>query len=129
GTHEGHQHFTIGQRKGVGVARGVPLFVIDIDPASSRITVGTREQTLRRTRFVDQVNLLADRFGGGEWVTCSAKIRYNHTPQPCRARLSEAGELVVAFDETQSAITPGQAVVLYDDACVLGGGWIRASEP
>jgi tRNA-specific 2-thiouridylase len=125
GGHEGHQHFTIGQRKGVGVAFGHPIYVVDIDAPSNRVTVGPKEQTLRSSLIADQLNLLTDRLQSpGDRATCSAKIRYNHAPQPATAEVMEGGRLRVTFDEPQSAITPGQAVVLYDGDVVLGGGWI-----
>ena len=126
GQHEGHQHFTIGQRKGVGVAFGHPIYVVDIDAASNRVTLGAKEQTLRSSLIADEVNLLTDRLTNvGDRVSCTAKIRYNHAPQPAVAELTAARELRVTFAECQSAITPGQAVVLYDGDVVLGGGWIQ----
>ncbi|HEV7299323.1 MAG TPA: tRNA 2-thiouridine(34) synthase MnmA [Tepidisphaeraceae bacterium] len=125
GQHEGHQHFTIGQRKGVGVAFGHPIYVVDINSESNRVTVGTKEDTLRSELVANQLNLLTDRLTNpGDRTTCTAKIRYNHSPQPATAELLDGGELRVTFTEPQSAITPGQAVVLYDGDVVLGGGWI-----
>jgi tRNA-specific 2-thiouridylase len=76
----------------------------------------------------DQLNMLGDALRDGTPVRCSAKIRYNHQAQPAVATLVGADELVVKFDEPQSAITPGQAVVLYDGVEVLGGGWIDRAE-
>jgi tRNA-specific 2-thiouridylase len=129
GTHGGHQHFTVGQRKGIGVGgRGVPLYVLSIDPSANRVTVGEKDGLLRRSLRASQVNLLHDSLApGGGAVRCTAKIRYNHAPQPATAMVTGADELAVTFDEPQSAITPGQAVVLYDDDVVLGGGWIESA--
>ena len=125
GRHEGHQHFTIGQRKGVGVALGYPIYVVDIDPQASRVTMGAKEALLRSELIARQINSLSPRLGAiGASVRCSAKIRYNHQPQPAVATRRGDAELVVCFDEPQSAITPGQAVVIYDGDTVLGGGWI-----
>ena len=73
-----------------------------------------------------QINLLADRLKTASDLVCTAKIRYNHTPQPARVTRSGDDELRVTFDEPQSAITPGQAVVLFDNDVVLGGGWIES---
>jgi tRNA-specific 2-thiouridylase len=129
GTHEGHQHFTIGQRKGLGVAMGYPIYVVDIDPKSNRVVVGEKESLEKTTLVGHQINLLDDsiRLAGAE-VRCQAKIRYNHEPQPAIALRTGEDELTVRFDRAQSAITPGQAVVLFDGEIVLGGGWIdRAS--
>jgi tRNA-uridine 2-sulfurtransferase len=128
GAHEGHQHFTIGQRKGVGVAFGYPIYVVDIDPAQNRVTVGEKSALLNRSLIALQTNLLSDRLKvGASDVRCTAKIRYNYTPQSARVTISSAEEFVVTFDEPQSAITPGQAVVLFDHDVVLGGGWIESA--
>jgi tRNA-specific 2-thiouridylase len=128
GRHEGHQQFTIGQRKGLGVALGYPVYVVNIDPADNRVTLGEKKLLAKSSLLANQVNLLTDalRPGGGP-VRCSAKIRYNHQPQPAEARMTGADELTVRFDEPQDAVTPGQAVVLYDGDVVLGGGWIESS--
>jgi tRNA-specific 2-thiouridylase len=126
GTHGGHQHFTVGQRKGLGVGgRAVPLYVLSIDPASNRVTVGEKEALSSRTLVARQLNLLSPALAPGALpARCTAKIRYNHAPQPATAAVTGADELRVTFDEPQTAITPGQAVVLYDGDVVLGGGWI-----
>jgi tRNA-uridine 2-sulfurtransferase len=126
GTHAGHQHFTIGQRKGVGVAFGRPIYVVDIDPNDNRVTLGDRDQLLKPALIARQINLIGDRLriAGETGLHCTAKIRYNHDPQPAVAVLSGEDEIRVRFDTPQSAITPGQAVVLYDGDVVLGGGWI-----
>ncbi len=129
GTHAGHQHFTIGQRKGLGVALGYPIYVADIDPASNRVTLGQREDLLKTTLIAHQLNILSDKLQrADDTVRCAAKIRYNHQPQPATATMDAADQLTVRFDEPQSAITPGQAVVLYDGEEVLGGGWIEKAE-
>jgi tRNA-specific 2-thiouridylase len=126
GRHEGHQHFTIGQRRGTGVALGYPIYVVDIDPASNRVTVGDREATLRSSLIANQLNLISTRLEDGVEIECTAKIRYNHSPQPAIARVA-SDALHVHFTELQHAITPGQAVVLYDGDVVLGGGWIESA--
>ena len=127
GQHEGHQHFTIGQRKGVGVALGYPIFVTDIDPATRRVTLGEKQHLLRTRLTARQINLHGDRVGTTE-LRCTAKIRYNHTPQPAMVRRTGVDEIDVRFDEPQTAVTPGQAVVLYDGPVVLGGGWIESAQ-
>jgi tRNA-uridine 2-sulfurtransferase len=128
GVHEGHQHFTIGQRRGVGVALGYPIYVVDIDPVANKVTLGPREMLLRSSLIANQLNMLTDRLiPRGESIRCQAKIRYNHEPQPATAHVAGDDELRIHFDEPQSAITPGQAVVLYDNEVVLGGGWIEAA--
>jgi tRNA-specific 2-thiouridylase len=128
GQHPGHQHFTIGQRKGVGVALGRPVYVVDINPLSNRVTLGDKEQLLKRALVAGGVNLLSTRLQpDGQAIRCTARIRHNHTPAPAAALVTGAGELKVRFDQPQSAITPGQAVVLYDGDILLGGGWIESA--
>jgi tRNA-specific 2-thiouridylase len=127
GCHEGHQNFTIGQRKGVGVAFGRPIYVVDINPSNNRVTLGDKQQLARRSLIAHQINWLANApLPVNEPIRCQAKIRYNHDPQPASA-IARDGALHVEFDEPQSAITPGQAVVLYDEDILLGGGWIESA--
>ena len=128
GTHSGHQQFTIGQRKGLGVALGYPVYVVDIDPASNQVTLGEKAALLKQGLVAHQLNSLSEKMVAGGPIRCSAKIRYNHQPQPAIAQLTGVDELTVRFDEPQSAITPGQAVVLYDGDAVLGGGWLDEAE-
>lgn len=142
GTHAGHQHFTIGQRKGLGVARGHRLYVLDIDPHSNRVTLGDKAGLERTSLKARQINLLDRRLrdvaGGGApsgsgaivgaSLRCQAKIRYNHDPQPAHVTVTGPDELTVGFEQPQGAVTPGQAVVLYDGEVVLGGGWIESAE-
>jgi tRNA-uridine 2-sulfurtransferase len=129
GRHGGHQQFTIGQRKGVGVALGRPVYVVDIDPKANRVVLGAKEELLKRGLVAGSVNVLNSRLRpGGPAVLCRAQIRHNHSPEPAAAILEESGELRVRFEQPQSAITPGQAVVLYDGPIVLGGGWIERAE-
>ena len=128
GAHPGHQHFTIGQRRGLKLALGHPVYVADIDPQTNRVTLAQRDQLEKKSLIANQVNWLTSRpINLGESFNCSAKIRYNHPPQPARATLTAPDQLRVDFDQPQSAITPGQAVVLYDAELVLGGGWIESA--
>jgi len=130
GEHGGHQGFTIGQRKGVGVALGRPLYVIDINAEENRVVLGDRAELLSGGLVAHEVNVPGDGLvRGGEAVNCVAKIRYNHDPQPAVARWDVDGSLHVRFAEPLTAVTPGQAVVVYDGERVLGGGWIERSLP
>ncbi len=122
GRHGGHQHFTIGQRKGLRLAMGKPDYVTGRDAAANTVTIGDRQQLLRDGLIASQVNVLSDRLGP-EPIGCTVKIRYNHAPQPARAWLQDQ-MLHVRFEQPQSAITPGQAAVVYDADQLLGGGWI-----
>jgi len=128
GHHEGHQHFTIGQRKGLNTAMGYRIYVTDIDPQTNRVTVGDKPELLKTTLRANQINIISSRLQDAKDLQCTAKIRYNHTPQPASVTQTRRDELHVAFHDPQTAITPGQAVVCYDGDIVLGGGWIDSVE-
>ncbi len=128
GQHDGHQHFTIGQRRGLGVALGHKIYVVDIDASTSRVTVGEKEALFKRSLVATQINLLDPTLRDGHARPCQAKIRYNHDPQPATVLVTGDDEITVRFTEPQTAVTPGQAVVLYDNDYVLGGGWIDSAE-
>jgi len=125
GEHEGVHHFTVGQRRGLRVAAGEPLYVIATEPASQRVVVGRNDELLRSGMAVAAVNwvsIAAPR----EAVRAQVKIRNKHVaaqatllPSPDPARIE------VRFDQAQRAVTPGQAAVFYDGELVLGGGWIE----
>jgi tRNA-specific 2-thiouridylase len=125
GRHGGIHNFTVGQRKGLGVATGSPLYVININGAEGKVTVGSNDDLLSRKLIAHRMNWIA--LNDGELrspIRVSAKIRHRH--EPARATIEQAanGEVQVTFDEPQRAITPGQAVVFYDGDLVVGGGWI-----
>lgn len=123
GQHEGHQHFTLGQRRGIGVAMGHPIYVVAKDPAANTVTVGSKDDLLSSSLVADQCNWLID--PPVHALRCLAKIRYNSPPAPATV-FATGDTLAVTFDEPQSAVTPGQAVVCYDDEQLIGGGWIRS---
>ena len=122
GKHDGIANYTIGQRRGLGVAAGRPVYVTAIDAAGNTVVLGDREHLLHESLIARTLNFFDDL--PREPLRCSARIRYQHQPAACTARVLDDGTMRVDFDEPQSAITPGQAVVLYDDEIVLGGGWI-----
>ncbi len=123
GEHGGIHNFTIGQRKGLGVASSDPLYVIQIEPASHRVTVGSdAEATTRRLRARD-LNWISIPALTGE-MRVRAKIRHRHEPARATIRMVAAGEVEATFDEPQRAVTPGQSAVFYDGDEVVGGGWI-----
>lgn len=127
GEHGGHQRFTIGQRRGVRIAKGEPVYVVAKDAAANTITVGPREALLAAGCVAAECNWLEDPHS--EWRACEAKVRYNAAPVPARAR-SVGGRLEVLFAEPQAAVAPGQAVVCFDGPRVVCGGWIeRAISP
>jgi len=123
GRHEGISNFTVGQRKGLGVASASPLYVLQIDPASHRVTVGADAELATHTLRARRLN----------WISIAAlsgpmrvKIKIRHRHEPAWALLEPAGadEVVATFDEAQRAVTPGQSAVFYDGDEVVGGGWI-----
>ncbi len=122
GQHPGIEHFTVGQRKGLGITFGSPRFVVRIEPESRRVVLGTKDDLARRTLEADRLNWLAPCPTGV--LRCEAQIRYQHAPAACTARVIDDDRLQVEFDEPQFGVAPGQAVVLYDGDRVLGGGWI-----
>ena len=123
GSHGGVHRFTVGQRKGLGVPSSVPLYVLKIDAESGQVTVGSRDALDRTTLTATGVNWVAREPPSG-WVPIAAQIRHRHHPAPGRVRAIEADRAECILDEPQPAITPGQAVVFYDDDAVVGGGWI-----
>lgn len=125
GEHAGVHRFTIGQRRGLGVATGEPLYVTEIEPASKRIVVGPKSALLRKRFEVRGLNWIS--FAEfGEPLRVEAKIRYQFAPRPAVLKPSGDADLIeVEFDLPQLAVTPGQAAVFYRGDEVLGGGWIE----
>jgi tRNA-specific 2-thiouridylase len=123
GRHDGVHRFTIGQRKGLGLATGVPLYVVGIDAGDASVTVGPREALERATLTASRVNWMSGEVPASP-IRASARIRYRHTEAPATIAPLPGGRVSVTFDAPQSAVTPGQAVVFYDGDVVLGGGWI-----
>jgi tRNA-specific 2-thiouridylase len=123
GEHHGLARYTVGQRRGLGVAALRPLYVVALDPAKNELVVGADADLWRRDLLAAGVNWLVDAPAGE--FRAAVRIRSRHEPAP--ARLAPAGEGAwrVQFDEPQRAITPGQAAVFYDGETVLGGGWIQ----
>lgn len=125
GEHPGIERFTIGQRKGLGVALGEPYFVVRIEPQTRRVVIGQKEDLARTELTASRTNWLVDEPRGP--FRCRAKIRYNSLAHPATAEVLPEGRLHVAFDESRHGVAPGQAVVCYDESGVrvLGGGWIE----
>ena len=134
GRHAGIIHYTIGQRRGIGVSVGEPLYVVHLDPAGRRVIVGPREALATRRLYLRQVNWLGDGALAevpADGVDVYARVRSTRAPLP--ARLTIAGDAVaVDLGDGESGVAPGQACVLYDGdgagARVLGGGWIDRAE-
>jgi tRNA-specific 2-thiouridylase len=122
GDHDGYEQFTIGQRKGLGIATDRKRYVLDIVPETRTVVLGDRDELLSTGLTATGVNWLID--SPSEPVQCTAKIRYRNAGSPAMVFLNGDGGARVEFDVPQSAVTPGQAVVFYDGTRVLGGGWI-----
>ncbi len=126
GEHSGVHNFTVGQRKGLGLATGSPLYVIQIKNDTRQVVVGNDEQLYSRTLRARRVNLIsvADL---PEPMRVAVKIRHKHQPAPAVIESEGPDQILVTFDEAQRAITPGQAAVFYDGDVVVGGGWVESS--
>ncbi len=124
GTHEGVANFTIGQRRGLRIAEGTPIYVTRLDAETDTVFVGPREAVLSETTRVTRVSWLRD--PPVEAIRAEVQIRYHHEPAPARLMPEPDGAVRLRFDTPQSAITPGQAAVFYEGDEVLGGGWIEA---
>jgi tRNA-uridine 2-sulfurtransferase len=125
GEHDGVHHFTVGQRRGLGVATGAPLYVISTDPQSQSVVVGARDELLRGSLVAREVNWISIA-GVTEPVRAEVKIRNKHAA--AAATLCATGDpsrVRVIFDDPQRAVTPGQGAVFYSADLVLGGGWIE----
>ena len=125
GEHRGIERFTVGQRKGLGVAMGEPYFVTRIDPGLKQVVIGQRHELATAELTAADTNWLVDPPRGP--FRCQAQIRYNAAAVPATAEVLADRRLHVAFDEAPFGIAPGQAVVCYADDRVLGGGWIENS--
>jgi tRNA-specific 2-thiouridylase len=127
GTHRGAAHYTVGQRKRLGIARGRPAYVVRVDASANTVTVGWKEDLLSRGMEVSGA-----RWGRGfppsEAFPCTVRIRYRHPGARAEARITPRGT-TVAFETPQTAVTPGQSAVFYDGDLVLGGGIIERAIP
>jgi tRNA-specific 2-thiouridylase len=123
GEHGGIHNFTVGQRKGLGVATGSPLYVIQIKGDARQVVVGQQEELYTRTLRTHRINLISME-DLSEPVRVMVKIRHRHEGAPALIERSGIDEIQVSFDEPQRAVTPGQAAVFYDGDVVVGGGWI-----
>ena len=124
GRHRGVHHFTVGQRKGIGIARPEPLYVIATEPATQTVIVGSGPSLLQKEMQVREVNWISIEEPSAP-VRAKVRIRNRHEPADATLRVTApGGQVEVVFDTPQRAITPGQGAVFYQDDLVLGGGWI-----
>jgi len=127
GEHQGYERFTIGQRKGLGIATDRKRYVLRIVPESGTVVLGDRDDLLADGLIASGVNWLADEPAGS--IRCTAKIRYRNAGSAATVQVTPGGGVDIRFDDPQMAVTPGQAVVFYDGSRVLGGGWIDSAVP
>jgi tRNA-specific 2-thiouridylase len=124
GRHDGVHRFTIGQRKGLGIASGEPLYVLRLDAGNRLVTVGPRQALEQSALTASGVNWVAGPPPDGTLLEADVQIRSRHAASPARVALVGPGRVRVEFDAPQSAITPGQAAVFFRGDELLGGGWI-----
>ncbi len=124
GKHRGVEHFTVGQRRGLGLPAREPLYVIEIQPECHRVVIGPRQELAARGLRAGAMNWLINPPAGE--LRATARIRYRHPGVAATVRMINRDRLEVIFDSPQSAVTPGQAVALYDGDRLWGGAWIEA---
>ncbi|MAR64444.1 MAG: tRNA 2-thiouridine(34) synthase MnmA [Cytophagales bacterium] len=125
GTHQGYPYYTIGQRKGLGLALGYPVYVTNIDVESNTVTVGSFDELKRNGMYVDKLNFMKYENISGK-VSADTKIRYNDLGSPSVIEKVD-NTIKVYFGSSVNAITPGQAAVFYEGDDIIGGGWIKSS--
>ena len=130
GEHEGHQLYTIGQRKGLGGGFTRPVYVIEIRAEENTVVIGEREDLVAAGLIVDAVTWQAHAgLGDGDELIGTVRTRYQQRPVAARARRDEGGRVRVELDEPLRAVTPGQAAVFHDGDIVQFGGWIAEPIP
>lgn len=123
GKHKGLIHYTVGQRKGLGIAMGQPAFVLELRPETNEVVIGHSEEVFSDRLYANHLNFMAIEDLEGE-MEVDAKIRYSHKGAKCTIKRTAEDEVLCIFEEPQRAITPGQAVVFYQGDYVVGGGTI-----
>ena len=123
GKHKGITHYTVGQRKGLGLALGYPAFVLEIRPETNEVVIGTKEESMTTILRANHLNFMSVEDLTHPYRVFT-KIRYNHRGAWCTIEKTGVDEVMCTFEEPQRAVTPGQAVVFYDGEYVLGGGTI-----
>lgn len=128
GRHDGIINYTIGQRKGLGIAHPTPLFVIRLEPQTNRVVVGPKEALGQTVIWLRELNLLEDSVMYKEGRRCTVKVRSTKDPLAATVYLRDKGYAEVILDEPEFGVAAGQACVFYEGRRVLGGGWIIAAE-
>jgi tRNA-specific 2-thiouridylase len=127
GHHEGYPFYTIGQRKGLGVALGYPIFVTEIQKEKNRVVLGRDHELSRDGMWVSKLNMVKYADLIGKPTQSVTKVRYKHSGTPAMIEQAKDGRMKVLFHEGVNAIAPGQAAVFYEGNDVIGGGWITSS--
>ena len=123
GKHKGIIHYTVGQRKGLNIAFGKPMYVLKLKPETNEVVLGSNEEVFTNKLYCNRLNFMAiDDLR--DTMSVKAKIRYNHKGDKCTIKKVDEDLVECIFEQPQRAVTPGQAVVFYDGAYVLGGGTI-----
>ncbi|MCH2211167.1 MAG: tRNA 2-thiouridine(34) synthase MnmA [Fuerstiella sp.] len=125
GQHAGYERFTVGQRRGLGIAFGEPRFVVSVKPESRQVVLGRREDLAVSQVIATQLNWLVDR--PADEFRCRVALRYQQRTSPCSVSVDENDRAVIRLDEETFGVAPGQASVFYDEDRVLGGGWIQST--
>ncbi len=131
GRHEGIVHYTVGQRRGLGIGGGAALYVVRLEPESRRVVVGPREALLTGGLTISDVNWIGAEMGEGKHsaeVEVEVKVRSAHTPVAARVEPLGGGRAKVTLDRPETGVAPGQACVMYRGDHVLGGGWIERAD-
>ncbi len=124
GRHKGLFNYTIGQRKGLGIAHKTPLYVVSIEPSTNRLVVGEKDEAYGKTLLAKKMNWFVPPEDFSK-LELSARIRHRHEDANADVTVKDNGETIVEFAKPELAITPGQAVVIYHGDVVIGGGWIE----
>ncbi|MBQ9912325.1 MAG: tRNA 2-thiouridine(34) synthase MnmA [Firmicutes bacterium] len=128
GRHKGLIHYTVGQRKGLELAMGYPVYVKSIDPVRNEVVICRNEALFEKKVVCEDLNFLSiEGLERGEKLRCLAKVRYHHEAAPAYIQMTGDGRLLIEFDEPVRAAAPGQSAVFYDEnGCIIGGGIISA---
>ena len=127
GQHPGTEHFTIGQRRGHGIGGGTPLYVVELNPSSGRVVLGSREEAGFLSMTIDSLNWIGFDVPQDGHFRCTVQHRYHCVPAPATVQV-DGERATVVFDEPEMAVTAGQGGALYDGERLLGGGWIRSTQ-
>lgn len=122
--HNGIHSYTVGQRKGLGIAIGKPAYVTNIDPETNRIDIGERDDTFSSETSVRSISWIREK-PATETITCDVQVRYRHKPAKADIKFLEKERALISFQEPQFAVAPGQSAAFYDGEELLGGAWIE----